>query len=50
MRDGASEIERLKLDEYGNIRNWPNRFMGDAFNETAQAELARLDRMKNAAT
>ena len=50
MHGGASEIEPLDLDEYGNIRNWPNRFMGDAFNETAQAELARLDRMKNAAT
>ena len=50
MHDGASEIERLNLDEYGNIRNWPPKFMGDAFEETAQAELARLDRMKNAAT
>ena len=50
MRNGASEIEPLDLDKYGNIRNWPKKFMGDAFEETAQAELARLDRMKNAAT
>ena len=50
MRDGASEIEPLDLDKFGNIQNWPPKFMGDAFEETAQAELARLDRMKNAAT
>ena len=50
MRDGASEIKPLDLDKYGNIRNWPDQFMGDAFEETAQAELARLNRMKNAAT
>ena len=49
VRDGASEIEALELDEYGNIRNWPPKFMGDAFDETAQAELARLARMKSAA-
>ena len=49
IRNGASEIEALDLDEYGNIRNWPDKFMGDAFAETAQAELARLDRIKKAA-
>ena len=49
MRNGASEIEALDLDAYGNIRNWPDGFMGDAFDETAQAELARLERMRNAA-
>ena len=47
---GASEIERLQLDEYGNIGNWPARFMGDAFAETAEAELARLARMGNSAS
>lgn len=50
MCDGASEIKPLDLDEYGNIRNWPPKFMGDAFGETAEAQLARLDRMKNAST
>ena len=49
MRNGASAIEALDLDAYGNIRNWPDGFMGDAFDETAQAELARLERMRNAA-
>ena len=46
---GISNIERLQLDMFGKIRNWPDRFMGDAFGETARAELARLERMKQAA-
>ena len=29
INDGTSEIERLKVDEYGNIRNWPQDFFGD---------------------
>ena len=49
VHNGSSAIEALDLDEYGNIRNWPDRFMGDAFDETAQAELARLERMRSAA-
>lgn len=48
-RDGMSGIERLDLDMFGKIRNWPDKFMGDAFGETAKAELARLERMKQAA-
>ena len=47
-RDGISDIERLDLDLLGSIRNWPDKFMGDAFGETARAELARLHRMKQA--
>ena len=46
---GISNIERLQLDMFGKIGNWPDRFMGDAFGETARAELARLERMKQAA-
>lgn len=41
-----SELTRLEVDLLGNIENWPDKFMGDAFNEAAQAELARLKRMK----
>lgn len=41
---GESELEDLDLDSTGNIRNWPDKFMGDAFNETAEAQLARLRR------
>ena len=27
INDGTSEIERLKVDEYGNIRNWPPKLL-----------------------
>ncbi len=45
--DGTSKIEKLDVDLFGNIKNWPDRFMGDAFNETARAEIARLKRMSS---
>ena len=42
---GVSTLTPLEVDLFGKIRNWPEKFMGDAFGETAKAELARLDRM-----
>ncbi|MBC6443216.1 MAG: DUF3696 domain-containing protein [Rhodobacteraceae bacterium] len=39
---GCSTIRELRLDLMGNIKNWPDQFMGDAFTETAEAEMARL--------
>ena len=45
---GVSTLTPLELDLFGNIRNWPDKFMGDAFGETAQAELARLTLMQAA--
>ena len=47
--NGKSVIAPLDLDMFGQIRNWPDKFMGDAFGETAKAEIARLRRMKAAA-
>lgn len=47
--DGVSKIQPLELDLYGNILNWPREFMGDAFGETAEAEKARLERMRQEA-
>ena len=44
----GSQLTPLDLDLYGNIRNWPDRFMGDAFGETVAAERARLHRMRAA--
>ncbi len=41
-----SRIEELELNLLGRIENWPDQFMGDAFSETAQAETARLNRLK----
>jgi predicted ATPase len=45
---GSSKLTHLGLDLFGNISNWPKDFMGDAFGETARAELARLRRIKAA--
>lgn len=33
--DGASRLTQLKLDAYGNIKNWPKDFFGDQFGEIA---------------
>lgn len=43
---GESTLTKLEVDLFGSIMNWPDKFMGDAFNETAKAEVARLKRMK----
>jgi hypothetical protein len=45
---GASELVPLEVDMLGSIRNWPDKFMGDAFGETASAEVARLKRLRAA--
>jgi hypothetical protein len=42
---GASEIERLNVDEYGNITNWPQEFFGNRAGDVfarADAEMRRL--------
>jgi predicted ATPase len=43
--DKASVLNRLQLDLFGKIENWPRNFMGNAFGETAEAEKARLNRI-----
>ena len=48
VRESGSVLTPLEVDLFGNINNWPDKFMGDAFNETAKAELARLKRLKAA--
>jgi hypothetical protein len=44
-----SILTPLRLDLLGQIENWPQNFMGDAFGETAAAERARLKRLRAAA-
>ena len=44
---GDSQLTKLKLDLFGQITNWPENFLGDAFGETYAAEKARLKRMKH---
>jgi predicted ATPase len=46
VADGVSKLDPLKLDLFGQIENWPDKFMGDAFGETYAAEKARLAKMK----
>lgn len=43
---GDSILTKLELDLFGRITNWPPKFMGDAFKETAAAETARLLRIR----
>ena len=43
-KGAQSELRQLALDEMGQISNWPENFMGDAFGETMAAERARLMR------
>ena len=33
--DGRSAIHELKVDEYGNITNWPQEFFGDEMGDLA---------------
>ena len=47
--EGTSRLAPLSVDMFGNIDNWPEHFMGDAFGETYAAEKARLKRMARAA-
>lgn len=44
--NGASKIEHLKVNEYGNIENWPDDFFGDDLNEIAAMNLAAIKRKK----
>ena len=42
--DGASQIDHLQLDEFGNIANWPQDFFGDQFGEISKMTEAGLSR------
>ena len=41
VNDGTSEIERLGMDEYGNITNWPQDFFGDEMRELGSKNQSR---------
>lgn len=49
IKGGSSVLTSLQLDLLGQIENWPQHFMGDAFGEAAAAERARLRRIRDAA-
>ena len=47
---GASRIERLELDPYGNILNWPPNFFGDQMADIAEMTKAGNRRRREAKT
>jgi predicted ATPase len=44
----AAEIERLRLNERGDIENWPPNFFGNEMEEIAARAIAALDRSTSA--
>lgn len=42
VNDGTSEIERLDMDEYGNITNWPQYFFGDEMSDWGAKSKAEM--------
>lgn len=46
--NGASKIDALRLDEFGNIANWPKNFFGDQFGEIAAMSKAAISRQMSA--
>ena len=43
---GVSQIDKLELDEFGNIANWPTNFFGDQFGEIAAMSEASMKRRR----
>ena len=41
---GVAQIDELKLDEFGEITNWPKDFFGDEMEDVAARTLAAIDR------
>ena len=46
MNEDTSEIERLNVDDYGNITNWPQNFFGDEMGDLAAKAKAEMKRRK----
>ena len=46
INDGTSEIEQLKMDEYGNVSNWPRNFFGDDAGDVFDRAKAEIERRK----
>ena len=46
MDEGVSEIEKLNVDGYGNITNWPQNFFGDEMGDLAAKAKAEMKRRK----
>ena len=46
--EGVSEIDRLEMDEFGNIANWPENFFGDEMGDLFAMTEAQRERQKKA--
>ena len=46
VNDGTSEIERLNMDESGNITNWPQDFFGDEMSDWGAKSKAEMEQRK----
>ena len=46
MNEGASRADRLNVDDYGNITNWPQNFFGDEMGDLAAKAKAEMKRRK----
>lgn len=46
INNGTSDIESLKMDEYGNVSNWPRDFFGDDAGDVVQRAKAEIKRRK----
>ena len=46
IKGGNSRAEQLKVDEYGNISNWPKDFFGDEMGDVAKKTKAEMKRRK----
>ena len=46
IEDGNFKAEQLKVDEYGNISNWPKDFFGDEMGDVAKKTRAEMKRRK----
>ena len=44
--EGVSEIDRLEMDEFGNITNWPENFFGDEMGDLFAMTEAQRERQK----
>jgi predicted ATPase len=43
--EAQSTLTKIEIDDLGQLSQWPENFMGDAFGETLAAEKARLKRL-----
>ena len=44
--EGTSEIDKLEMDEFGNIANWPENFFGDEMGDLFAMTEAQRERQK----